>query len=299
MKAVFIIGTGRCGSTLIHEILAKHLDSSFLSTAEENHRRLTPLARWANTFYRAENAPLVSSFTKKFIPTEGYGLISRNVSPIYSRPYRNLTADDATPWLIKRFRAYFENRYQAYQRPVLVHKYTGWSRLGFFHKVFPEAKFVHIVRDGRAVANSWLQMRWWSGYQGPAKWLWGDLNPSQQALWDANQQSYVTLAGLCWNMLIDTYRDWQSLGLDKEQFIEVKYEDILAQPQGEIARLAEFCDLPWSKDFEQQLAGFDIRTSRKAAYQQDLGTDKLQELEAVVAESLQHYGYALTQASDS
>ncbi|MEZ5595565.1 MAG: hypothetical protein R3E84_04105 [Pseudomonadales bacterium] len=35
MQLAFIVGTGCCGSTLLHEIFAKHADTSFLSQIEE------------------------------------------------------------------------------------------------------------------------------------------------------------------------------------------------------------------------------------------------------------------------
>ena len=37
--------------------------------------------------------------------------------------------------------------------------------------------FINVVRDGRAVVNSWLQMGWWDGWQleasahAPDQWL--------------------------------------------------------------------------------------------------------------------------------
>src|SRR6056297_847349 len=142
VNLVFIVGTGRCGSTLLHEILAKHRDSSFFSRFEEQHGRLESLGRWGSPLYRKAHLPGGRHRAGRFQPTEAYGLLRRHVSPIYVRPYRDLTADDVTPWLAGRFRKFFEERFVRYGRPVLVHKYTGWSRLGFFAEIFPEARFV-------------------------------------------------------------------------------------------------------------------------------------------------------------
>jgi len=43
-------------------------------------------------------------------------------------------------------------RIDSQKKPVFIHKYTGWSRIAFFKEIFPEARFVHVIRDGRAVA---------------------------------------------------------------------------------------------------------------------------------------------------
>ena len=44
------------------------------------------------------------------------------------------------------------------KRNRLLIKITGWSRIGFLDEIFPDARFIHIVRDGRAVASSLLHV---------------------------------------------------------------------------------------------------------------------------------------------
>ena len=291
MQLAFIVGTGRCGSTLLHEIFAKHADSSFISAIEENHGRLGRLHRYANAMYRAEHSPVLGRLAEEFIPTEGYALIDRLVSPIYSRPMRDLTAADATPWLEKRFRGFFEKRHADAGLPMLLHKYTGWSRLGFFAEIFPEARFVHVVRDGRAVANSWLQMTWWNGYQGPDNWLWGPLTEEEEDRWAQQDRSYPALAALCWERLALSYRSAEAERLS-DRVYELKYEDFLERP-GELAReMIEFMGLDWTDDFEQQFGTFEIRSSRKAAYKRDLHSEQLAQIEACIAPTLERFGYS-------
>src|SRR3712207_7426845 len=47
-------------------------------------------------------------------------------------------------------------------------------------EIFKDAKFIHLMRDGRAVANSLLHVYFWSGWKGPGNWGWGQLSPAQQ-----------------------------------------------------------------------------------------------------------------------
>ena len=61
---------------------------------------------------------------------------------------------------------------------------TGWPRAGFLHAVFPDARYVNVIRDGRAVANSWLQMDWWLGYRGPEHWHFGPLSDEHREVWE-------------------------------------------------------------------------------------------------------------------
>lgn len=290
LQLTFVVGTGRCGSTLLHRILAKHPDAGFLSRAEEAGRRLAFLSAWANSLYRLEHKPGFRGFARRFLPTEAYSLIDRQVSPIYSRPFRDLTGADVTPWLERRFREFFESRFKRDGQVTMVHKYTGWSRIGFFARIFPEARFVHVVRDGRAVANSWLQMPWWNGYRGPEHWQWGVLSPARQALWDASGRSHVLLAALCWDTLIESYEAARP-SLAPERYMMVRYEDLVEDPERHCREIVEFANLPWTRGFEREFARFEIRKSRVAAFQRDLDAGQQDLVESAIRPALQRLGY--------
>jgi len=293
MKIVFIIGTGRCGSTLLNEVLAKHKGVRFVSTFEENHRSMPrKLRALSNKIYRQEHLPFVGKFAKQFRPTEAYGLIRQKVSTIYVQPTRDLVAQDVNPWLSDKFRAFFQENHSRNSHSVLVHKYTGWSRMGFFKSIFPEAKFVHVVRDGRAVANSWLQMPWWTGYQGPEQWLWGPLDEQKRELWELHDRSFVALAGICWNKLTASY-DRASLDFSDEEYMQIRYEDFISDPVSTSKSILDFAGLDWTSRFGKQLDSFDITSSRAQAYKRDLTLEQQAILESISGEQLRNYGYEL------
>lgn len=291
MKATFIVGTGRCGSTLLHEILAKHEDVSFFSNFEDNHKKLGFIGPYAGALYRNNHFSFSRVGKKRFAPSEAYQLIARKISPIYVRPYRDLTAEDLTPWMKKRFYDYFYKSYIRYGKPGFIHKYTGWSRLGFFAEIFPEAKFVHIVRDGRAVANSWLQMTWWGGYEGVDNWLWGPLSKEDYQEWENNNRSFVSLAGISWRMLMDSYEKASS-ELDQERYLQIKYEDFLTNPRDQMKKVLEFSGQEWDENFEKQFNRFEIRKSRERAFEDDLSPEQLEVLQNCLQEKLIKYGYS-------
>jgi hypothetical protein len=47
----------------------------------------------------------------------------------------------------QRLRGFFERRMRAQGRRAFVHHVTGWPRAGFLQAVFPDARFVHVLRD--------------------------------------------------------------------------------------------------------------------------------------------------------
>ena len=290
MKLTFIVGTGRCGSTLLHEIISKHKDASFFSNFEEKHGRFGFLGRWGNFLYRNNHFSITREGKNRFAPTEGYKLISRKVSPIYVRPCRDLFETDVSPWMKQRFYEFFMKSYKKYGKPILIHKYTGWSRIGFFSSIFPQAKFIHVVRDGRAVGNSWLQMKWWGGYEGPENWLWGELTAADREEWLKSGKSYATLAGLSWRILMDSYDNSSSM-LDKDRYMVLRYEDFINEPVEQMKKILRFTGLEWSADFEKQFRKFIIRKSREKSFETDLNSKQLKELEKCLTDKLSQYGY--------
>ncbi|MGH2770024.1 MAG: sulfotransferase family protein [Actinomycetota bacterium] len=294
---VFVLGTGRCGSSLVHEVLARHPDVGFISNAEDNLARLHLKGRWNNALFRATPAGFSEKGRVRFAPSEAYRLLDATVSPMISTPLRDLVAEDVTPWMEGRLRRFFEGRARAQAKPVFSHKFTGWPRAGFLHRIFPDARFIHVVRDGRAVANSWLQTDWWLGYRGPENWQWGPLPARYRQEWEASNRSFVTLAGICWKLLMDAFASARA-AVPGSRWLEVRYEDILAEPQARFAELLSFQGLTWTRDFERGFRRYTFRSARKAAYETDLGPAGLGRLEVSLADHLRRYDYAASRGAE-
>ena len=286
----FVLGTGRCGSTLIHEVLARHPEVGFLSNLEDRLPAAGRLTRWNREIYDRVPPGWTRKGRLRFAPSEGYRALATEVSPLLGMPMRDLTGADVTPWLAKRFHQFFAERAEAQNRPVFLHKFTGWPRAGFVQHVFPEARFVHVVRDGRAVASSWLQMPWWLGHRGPEAWQWGPLPPAYAAEWEASGRSFVVLAGLAWKMLIDAFEEARQ-AIGPEHWLDVRYEDVLADPAGEMARMLEFLGLPPDRVFDTRLEAYRFQAGRSDAFRRELDDRSLAMLQASLAGHLRRYDY--------
>jgi hypothetical protein len=294
MMFVFIIGTGRCGSTLVHELLARHPDVGFVSNLENRAPRLPAGAtRWNNSLYGSLSGGMPSTLSRgrwRFKPSEAYGSLERHVSPMVVAPMRDLVAADASPWLAERFQAFFETRAKAQGRPVFLHKFTGWPRTGFIDAVFPDARFIHVVRDGRAVANSWLQMRWWNGYKGPSGWFLGPLPEAYAREFEASGGSFVLLAGLAWKLLMDAFDKARS-AVPPDQWLDVRIEDVNDDPRGQVATMLKFVGLEWTSAFEEGFARHSFHSSRKEAFRRDLDPTGLALLERSLRDHLEAWRY--------
>jgi hypothetical protein len=285
-----MIGTGRCGSSVFHEVLARHEDVGFISNIEDRYPVTSPLARWNNRVYGAVPAALTRKGRPRFAPSEGYRLLDAEVSPALSRPVRDLTAEDLTPWLAKRLRAAFTARAARQRTAVFSHKFTGWPRTGLLAAAFPGCRFVHVVRDGRAVANSLLQMPWWAGYAGPQAWRYGPLPPEYQELWERSGRSFVVLAGLTWRLLMDAYLAAEQAAVPGS-WLTVRYEDVVAEPREHFERMLAHVGLSWSARFEAGLRRSNLTAGRTDGFRRDLALADVRALEGAIAPMLERCGY--------
>lgn len=288
-RYVFALGTGRCGSTLVHEVLARHASMGFLTNIED---RLggARLGRPAAAAYRWLPAAATVKGRLRLAPSEGYRAMDSRVSPVLSTPVRDLVAADATPWLTGRMRDFFGVHERAHAAPVFLHKFTGWPRAGFLQAVWPEARFIHIVRDGRAVANSLLQMPWWRGYEGPSSWSFGPLPADYEQEWEASGRSFVLLAGLEWKLLMDAFEQAKAK-IEPDRWLELRYEDVIADPRRHFELMLEFCGLSWNPAFEEGFRRYTFRSGRADAFRRDLGPDDVALLSSSLRDHLSRYGY--------
>jgi len=156
--------------------------------------------------------------------------------------------------------------------------------------VLPGSCYVHVVRDGRAVAASWLQTGWWRGHLGPAGWHFGLLPDAYQKEWEASGRSFVLLAGLAWKLLLDAF-DQAQAELGAARWLEVRYEDILADPRARIAEVLEFLGLAWTDAFESGFQSFAFDGGRAHAWRSLLGAEASAELDTSLADHLTRRGY--------
>jgi hypothetical protein len=290
-RFVFVLGTGRCGSTLVEEVLCRHPGVGFISNLEDRFNLPASAGRWNGSLYRRLPAAATQKSRLRYAPSEGYRVLAREVSPLLASPLRDLVDSDVTPWIERRCNDFFRSRARVQQTDTFLHKFTGWPRSGFIRGVFPSARFIHVVRDGRAVANSWLQMPWWLGFGGPDHWQWGPLPPGLQAEWEASDRSFVVLAGLLWQILIDSFDSARS-AVGSRDWLEVRYEDVAANPRQAFAAMLDFCGLPWSAEFERGFERYTFTASRSDAFRRDLAPSDVERLDRILASSLAARGYS-------
>ncbi len=246
LKPVFIIGTGRCGSSIFYKLLCRHPNIAWLSGLNNRLPGWTGLHK--GLLYADSLFPL-NRVTQRLVPPSETTHYWEYLAPGFSTACRNLTAadlhNDVKVKIIKKL-----ERFLTPARHRQVHKFTGWPRVEYLRELFPDAYFIHIVRDGRAVALSYLQQPWWTGWRGPNNWLWGPLPEKFEREWRDSGRSFLVLAAINWKLLIDAIEK-DTNGLPRDRYLQIKYELFTADPCRAFERVVDFCGLPQSVCFSR------------------------------------------------
>lgn len=207
--------------------------------------------------------------------------------PGFSRPSRDLIKDDVPPDLPYKVQEAFAAA--TLPRRQMIVKITGWPRLGFLKAIFPNAKFVHIHRDGRAVASSFLRVDWWWGWRGPGNWRLGPLDPSRAAAWEAYNHSYAILAGMGWEIMMDQFVNASS-SLTEEEWLSIRYDRLCNDPVPTLQSILSFLGMR-SSERVLEVGMKSVRSGPDDAYKRLLNGKQLQDLNEYLIPALQRHGY--------
>jgi hypothetical protein len=291
-RPIIIVGTGRCGSTVFHRLLARHPEVMWLSGFCD-HYPTRP--EWNRRAVVAMGNPLLRRlFGWKIQPGECYDFWDHYAFG-FSEPCRDLACTDVTTRVKKQVRAVMESMLTPSRHRLLL-KITGWPRLGYLDEIFDDAKFVHLVRDGRAVASSLLHVDFWRGWQGPHGWRAGLLSVEDQATWESYDRSFVALAGLEWRIQMRAMESARR-GLESSRFLEIKYEAFCEDPLDTCRRVLEFAELPSPPEFEREVAAASIKNVANR-WREGLTVAQQRILDGLLQEDLLRYGYEMSRSGE-
>ena len=253
-KQIFIIGCPRSGTTYLMRLLSSNKQFSWVSN-ELNKSPFSYQLSKGLKFYKTpvfgKGFYLKSNMFGKPLPTpvEAWNFWNSHIDYFQWKPEhcftpRNSSPEDLNESQIEKTRLAVDEICKYSGNSVFLSKYTDFPRIKMLKKIFPEAKFIHLVRDGRAVANSYTQ-----------KIKSGDFNTSKEidnwmSAWPEEWQN--KFKELDNNPIAFTLTQWKFFvsqikseleELPKEDYIEIKYSKLTSDQDSEINKLLSFCDL--------------------------------------------------------
>jgi hypothetical protein len=216
---LFVVGNPRSGTTLLRRMLDAHPRLSIMSPEThwipryfKRHRGLTP-----EGFVTLELIPKLFEYHRfrqlEIAPEDLEGLM-RSGEPL-----------SYADFVSKIFSFYGERK----GKPLVGDKTPGYVRdISLLHRLWPRARFVHIIRDGRDVCLS--VSRWRMVERALGKFPSYEEDPlSTAALWcDQNVRMGRVAGG----------------ALPPGLYHEVRYEALVSRPKEEIEALCAFLGMP-------------------------------------------------------
>ncbi len=101
-------------------------------------------------------------------------------------------------------------------------------------EIFPKAKFIHVVRDGRDVASSLVNMKWVDSFGNPV-WYVKDIR---------NAAKY-------WNIVVRKGLEDASLPILNDRVKLIKYEDLILHTEDVMKDILAFLDEDWDPNVLQ------------------------------------------------
>jgi hypothetical protein len=167
----------------------------------------------------------------------------------YFGDYNYMTENDYSEEMAGYFRKKVLQVQNLWGRPRLVDKtLLNCFRVRLLNLIFPDVKFIHIIRDGRAVAFSILNKIEIAGDTNPLfhvgfKDILGDKYQSQR--------SELYNYGLVWTEFVRRGREASAFA--QGRYYEVRYENLITEPHKELRKIVDFCELNWYSEFEEKI----------------------------------------------
>lgn len=286
-RPLLLLGTGRSGTTLALELLGCHPELAWISQYTNRFPRRCELAFLSRIVDHDRLARLIPWEQKlRPRPVEANNML-RSVTDGRFWERRRLSASDVDEAVRRQYQTMVRRHLHWHGKGRFLQKHTGYPRTDYLRAIFPDGRFVHVLRDGRAVANSLLGVGFFDGTM--ESWRWGPMRPEFEQEYLASGRAPVVLAAIVWKTLVDMIRPAMD-ELPAGQGLTVRYDQILADPHRTLATILEFAELDPTPAFFTRVdrigvAGSDDQWKRLPRSDREM-------LEASLADDLTRMGFA-------
>ncbi|OQW48198.1 MAG: hypothetical protein A4S09_13900 [Proteobacteria bacterium SG_bin7] len=267
-RPIFIVGLPRSGTTLLYNLLCAHENSAYVTNSINAFPTAICTIEWLrkklNLDIRGERFLADSVETDFGSPSEPIMFwgkwFGRDVESLYweEKRIKDISAEKIDEIFsdIRKILFSFAPNGKRFicKYPVLQ------TELRLIQDIFPDAHFIHIVRDARTTANSMVKLHEISNQQ-----IQKIKHPKIKYIVPyprvKNLQKYINEFGATdvrctahvWQDAIETVHECAK---DLNNFFEIKYEILLASPKLSMLNVFNFCGMNWpeNKKFDYEFA---------------------------------------------
>jgi Sulfotransferase family len=252
-EPLFIVGAPRSGTSLLYKLLCLHPEAAWISNwtrrapgvapvAAVNRLARRPTSRRRAVWFGSDTANAYVYGRRRSLwerlypmPVEGEPLYEHcgiGQNPLVP-PAGGAQAETQQAACLGRVFAGL--RRWSGGRVLISKRIANNQRIPFLAAAFPAARFLHLIRDGRAVAYSLTRVDWW---EDGVLWWYGD-TPRR---WRERGGDPWELAATHW------VRELASIGeglgaVAPERQLELRYEELVGEPVAVLRRVAGFAGL--------------------------------------------------------
>lgn len=257
----FVVGTGRCGTTLVRDILRLH--PAVYVPSSESHwipyqheicgSGVRPVTLHAGIVERFSfpNGELMVDVMAADVGWSGADLLAAASAA--------LPRGAAT--LVEFNEALYGVLAAAAGPSVIGDKTPCYClHMPLLQGLWPEAKFIHVIRDGRDVALSMSRHPGFQRMASLASVSWGPLALDRGYALESKlgrEPSLEDYIGLWAARLRPALADVKRLR--RGSYLEIRYENLIRNPRAETSRLARFLDVSWPEEWLAQVEGMTDR----------------------------------------
>jgi hypothetical protein len=269
----FIVGCARSGTTLLYRIVDAHPEIA-----------ITPEMHWITHHFKSRNGLVTPELVSELAGHKRFGQFEIN-----REQFEDLLGSGEPVSYPTFLSSVFGLYGKIKNKPLVGNKTPAYVRsIPTLHGLWPKAKFVHIIRDGRDVCLSILN------------WKKGERIAGRFATWSEDPVS-TTALWWKWNVRLGR-EDGAPLGPDL--YHEVHYEALVSEPAKTCERLCNFLGIPYDDAMlkfhegrTKMKPGLDAKnawlpvTSGLRDWRTQMPAEYLERFEAAAGDLLEELGY--------
>ena len=267
-RPIFILGPGRAGSTLLNNLITLHRDVGYFTAWSNRFPQLPALAVGSRLRVPAVE-PWVTRREIRGYPgaTEAYNIWKYCFPDFWKAVRKPCTNADGA----NRLRSLIRVHLRVESATRFVSKLTGPPMMEFFTSIFPDAQYIRMERDPRAVAYSYIEKGWLGA-------------PAGVAAADVPRQEQLRLAARRFLGHLN------ELKAERGEYLVVTYEALTAGPIASLCRIEAYAGLAHDVRLERRVRHWPI-SSANNKWQERLEPEERALLTHLLEEPLAMFGY--------